>query len=141
MDLSISSCGWEWQDSNLLTAQTNTNNLLKRVGFTDRCRYTPKFIMIWKFCCGISMSKIIFTTNSIYLLNYTSKKLGNSLAVVFHHPLPVSVFEILSSQIKFNIFYSDFLFEFTPNGFDISFLKGNQLLFTFIIWFISAKLP
>jgi len=42
---------------------------------------------------------------SIYLLNYTSKKLDISLVVVFHHPLPISVFEILSSQTKFNILF------------------------------------
>lgn len=57
---------------------------------------------------------------SIYLLNYTAKMLGISLAVVFHHPLPVSIcFEILSSQTKFNIF--DFEILSSQIKFNISF--------------------
>lgn len=33
----------QWQDSNLLTAKANTNYLLTRDCFTDRCRYTGDF--------------------------------------------------------------------------------------------------
>lgn len=99
--------------------------------------------MIWKFCCGISMSKIIFTTNSIYLLNYTSKKLGNSLAVVFHHPLPVSKYFVKSILTnKFTYIVSVISFEITPDRFGISFLKGSQHLHIYYQLYIrSAAVP
>ena len=51
-------------------------------------------LKMWKFCLDIHI---------LYLLNYTSEKLGNSLAVVFHHPLPTS-FIIVVSICQWTIF-------------------------------------
>ena len=55
-------------------------------------------LMIRKFCCGILTPKIIFTANSIYLLNYFAGLLGIPLKGVFHHSSSKSVFFILLYQ-------------------------------------------
>ena len=56
--------------------------------------------MIRKFCCGISTPKIIFTANSIYLLNYFAGLLGIPLKGVFHHSSSKSVFILLYQYVK-----------------------------------------
>ena len=70
--------------------------------------------MIRKFCCGILTPKIIFTANSIYLLNYFAGLLGIPLKGVFHHSSSKSVLfcctnmskiSSVNNQITFSKYY------------------------------------